>query len=148
MEYKDQFGRDVIQEHVPLVASITEALATVVSDTGKTEGITVGDILEAIEGRTTEIMLPMMQTEFLSVLINVTWAMAKAADETIEPPKQWARQFDSFPVDTIAPVIYEMALKGFVSSKNLKRLKKATASLKTLQPSHSTQSSSLDSNED
>jgi hypothetical protein len=148
MEYRDQFGKDVVQEHVPLLASLTEGLATVVSDTGKTEGITVADILEAVEGRSMEILIPLMQTEFMSVIVNVTWAMAKAADEDIAPPKQWVRQFDVFPVDVIAPVIYEMALKGFVSSKNLKRLKKLGKDLQNLQPSHSTQSSSPASNED
>ena len=149
MEYRDQFGKDVVQEHVPLLASLTEGLATVVSDTGKTEGITVADILEAVEGRSMEILIPLMQTEFMSVIVNVTWAMAKAADEDIAPPKQWVRQFDVFPVDVIAPVIYEIALKGFVSSKNLKRLKSLKENVKMIQPaSTSTPSSSPDSNED
>ena len=140
MEYRDQFGKDVIQEHVPLLASITEALASVVADTGKTEGITVADILGAVEGRTMDIMIPMMQTEFMSLLVNVTWAMAKAADEDIAPPKQWVRQFEVFPVDAITPTVYEMALKGFVSSKNLKRLMTLKESVKMIQPSTSTPS--------
>ena len=148
MEYRDQFGKDVVQEHVPMLASITEALATVVADTGKTNNISVADILGALEGRTMDVMIPLMQTEFASVLVNVTWAMAKAADEDIAPPKQWVRQFEVFPVDVIAPTVYEMALKGFVSSKNLKRLMTLKESIKTIQPSNSTPSSSPDSNED
>ena len=148
MEYRDQFGKDVVQEHVPLIASFAEGIASIVSDTGKTDGITVGDIFEAIEGRTMEIMLPMMQTEFMNVIINVTWAMAKAADENIDPPKQWVRQFEVFPVDVVASTVYEMALKGFVSSKNLKRLMTLKENLKTIQPSISTQSSSQVKNED
>ena len=148
MEYRDQFGKDVVQEHVPVVASIAEALATIINDTGKTDGISVADIIGAVEGRTMDIMIPMMQTEFMTLVINITWAMAKAADESIAPPKQWVRQFDAFPVDMIAPVIYDMAAKGFVSSKNLKRLKSLKKSVKMIQPSTSTQSSSQDSNED
>ena len=73
--------------------------------------------------------------------------MAKAADETIEPPKQWVRKFEIFPLDVIGPEVFQMVLKGFISSKNLKRLKTAGESLKNLQPLHSTISSSQDSNE-
>ena len=109
--------------------------------------MTTSSIAEAIEGRTMDVLLPMFQAEFVDLVINVTWAMAKVADESIDPPKRWVRQFDSFPLDVVGPVVYDMVLKGFVSSKNLKRLKKIGESLKTLQPSHSTTSSSPDSSE-
>jgi hypothetical protein len=89
----------------------------------------------------------MFQVEFVDVIINVTWAMAKAADENIEPPKRWVRQFEEFPLDVVFPAVYDLVVKGFVSSKNLKRLKKLGASLKGLQPSHSTTLSSPDSSE-
>lgn len=148
MEYRDQFGKDVVQEHIPLFASFAEGLATVLTDAGKSGKITAADIFEAIEGRTMDIMIPMMQTEFMSVLVNVTWAMAKAADEDIAPPKQWVRQFEIFPVDVIAPAVYDMALKGFVSSKNLKRLKSLKENIKMIQPLTSTPSSSPESNGD
>ena len=95
-----------------------------------------------------DILLPMFQAEFVDLVINVTWSMAKAADENIEPPKRWVRQFDSFTLDVVGPIIFDMVLKGFVSSKNLKRLKKISETLKTLQPkSHSTTSSSPDLSE-
>ena len=64
-------------------------------------------------------------------------------------PKRWVRQFDEFPLDVVGPAVFDMVLKGFVSSKNLKRLKKIGESIKTLQPtSHSMTSSSQDLNED
>lgn len=146
MEYRDQFGRDVVSEHLPMLATIAELFATVLGNTGKKSGLTPADILEAIEGQTVEIMLPLSQAEIMTTLVNVTWAMAKAADESIEPPKQWAKQFDSFYVDEIAPVVYEMAVSGLVSSKNrswLKSLEKTT----TIQPLHSTTLSSQESSE-
>ena len=129
MEYRDQFGRDVVQEHVPVLASITEALAMIVNDIG-TENITVNDVLGSLEGRAMDLMIPLMQTEFMSVVVNVTWAMAKACDENILPPKQWVRQFDEFPLDVIVPTVYELALKGFISSKNVMRLMKIRDDLK------------------
>lgn len=121
LEYRDQFGSDIIQDHIPLLETITEALASVIGENG-TNGIDVADIVSSLEGRTMDIMLPMMQTRFMELFVNVTWAMAKAADEDIDPPKKWVRQFDTFPLDIIVPTIYDLAFKGFVSSKNLKRL--------------------------
>ena len=147
MEYRDQFGKDIVPTLMPVLASMIEGVSTVIAETGKAE-ITMTDLAEALQGRTLDVLLPMFQVEFVDTIINVTWAMAKAADEDIEPPKKWVRQFETFPIDVIAPAVYELVLKGFVSSKNLKRLKNVGASLKNLQPSHSTTSSSLDSNED
>lgn len=148
MEYRDQFGKDIVPAIMPMFASMLETAAAVFADKNE---ITTADILSAVEGRTMEILLPLFQTEFVDLVVNVTWAMAKAADDTIEPPKKWVRQFDSFPVDVIVPEVGEMALKGFMSSKNLKRLtslKKSLKITKTNQPSTSTTSSSRDSNED
>ena len=147
MEYRDQFGKDIVPALMPIVASLMEGVSAIVSESGKSE-ISVSDIAEAIQGRAMDVLLPMFQVEFVDIIINVTWAMAKAADENIEPPKRWVRQFEDFPLDVIVPAVYELVLKGFVSSKNLKRLKKISGSLKNLQPSHSTTSSSPDSNED
>ena len=147
MEYRDQFGRDIVPALMPLLASFIEGVSAVVSETGKNE-LSITDIASALEGRSMEILLPLFQVEFVDTIINVTWAMAKAADESIDPPKRWVRQFDEFPLDIIVPAVYELVLKGFVSSKNLNRLKGVGASLKTLQPSRSMTSSSQDLNED
>ena len=147
MEYRDQFGKDIVPALMPILASIIEGVSTIVSESGGSE-ISVTDIADAVQGRAMEVLLPMFQVEFVDTIVNVTWAMAKAADENIEPPKRWVRQFEEFPLDVVVPAVYELVLKGFVSSKNLKRLKKASASLKNLQPLHSTTSSSQDSNED
>ena len=146
MEYRDQFGKDIVPAIMPLIASMIEGVSTVIAESGNE--ITTKTLAEAVQGRALEVMLPMFQAEFVDLIINVTWAMAKAADENIEPPKRWVRQFDSFPLDVVGPAVFDMVLKGFVSSKNLKRLKEIGDSLKKLQPSTSTQSSSQDSNED
>lgn len=128
MEYRDQFGRDVIQDHLPFFASITEALATIVSENG-TE-LTMTDILKSIEGRVMDLMIPLMQLDGMQTIINVTWAMAKACDDSLPPPKQWIRQFDEFPLDVVVPAVYSLAFSGFVSSKNLTRLTKTLADLR------------------
>ena len=147
MEYRDQFGKDILPAVMPLLASMIEGVSTIMADAGKDE-LTTASIAEALEGRTMDVLLPVFQAEFVDLVVNVTWAMAKAADESIEPPKRWVRQFEEFPLDVVGPAVYDLVMKGFVSSKNLKRLKKIGNELKNLQPSHSTTSSSPDSNED
>ena len=143
MEYRDQFNKDILPVILPAVATLMESVSTVVAGAG--EQISVKTIAEALEGRAIDVLLPMYQIEFTDIAINVTWAMAKAADEDILPPKQWVKQFEVFPLDVVIPEIAELALKGFTSSKNLKRLK---AMLKGLQPQLSMTLSSQELNED
>ena len=149
MEYRDQFGKDILPAIMPLLASMIEGVSTVVAEAGGSGELTTSSMAEALEGRAMEVLLPMFQAEFVDLAINVTWSMAKVADESIDPPKRWVRQFDEFPLDVVGPAVFDMVLKGFVSSKNLRRLKKIGESIKTLQPtSHSMTSSSQDLNED
>lgn len=146
MEYRDQFNKDILPAIMPIVAAVSESISSVLSEAG--DELTTASIAEAIQGRSMDILLPMFQAEFVDLVVNVTWAMAKAADEGIAPPKQWARQFEEFPLDVVAPAVFDLVLKGFVSSKNLKRLKNLGANLKNLQPSQSMTSSSPESKED
>lgn len=135
MEYKDQFGRDIVPVLLPAVATIIEGLSSVLTEADDVQNITAKTIAEAIEGRTMDVLLPMFQVEFVDVVINVTWALAKCADEDIPEPKRWIRQFDEFPLDAIVPEVYELIMKGFASSKNWKRLEALKESLAKLQPS-------------
>lgn len=147
MEYRDQFGKDIVPSLVPLVASGIEAVSAIVAEASDGGEINAASLAGAIEGRAMEVMLPLFQVEAVDIIINVTWAMAKAADESIEPPKRWVRQFETFPLDEVLPKVYKLVVQGFVSSKNLDRLKKAGETLKNLQPSLSMISSSPDSKE-
>lgn len=147
LEYKDQFGKDILPTLMPLFTSAIEAMSSVISETG-TNDVTVEAIAEALEGRTMEFLLPLYNAELADLAINVTWAMAKAADEDIDPPKKWIRQFETYPLDVVFPAVMRLALKGSISSKNLRRLKKMQKDLKALQPSRSTTSSLPDKSED
>ena len=116
MEYRDQFGKDILPAIMPLITTVSEGISTVLSEAGT--DITMESLSEAINGRAMDVLLPLYQAEFVDLVINVTWAMAKAADEDIDPPKKWVRQFDTFPLDVVGPAIFELVVKGFVSSKN------------------------------
>lgn len=145
MEYRDQFGKDILPAIMPLITTVSEGISTVLSEAGT--DITIESLSEAINGRAMDVLLPLYQAEFVDLVINVTWAMAKAADEDIDPPKKWVRQFDTFPLDVVGPTIFELVMKGFISSKNLTRLKRTGKKLKNLQPLQQTKSSSPESNE-
>ena len=148
MEYRDQFGKDILPAIMPFLASMIEGVSTVIADASASGEITTASVAEALEGRTMDILLPMFQAEFVDLAVNVPWSMAKAADESILPPKQWVKQFEEYPLDVVCPAVFDLVLKGFASSKNLERLKQIVDSLGKLQPLHSTTSSSQESNED
>lgn len=133
MEYRDQFNKDIVPAIMPLIASVMEGVSSVLAEAG-TDIKDVKAIASAIEGRSMDILLPVFQVEFVDTIINVVWAMAKAANENIEPPKRWVRQFDEFPLDVIVPEVFELIFKGFVSSKNLERLGTIKENLKNLRP--------------
>ena len=144
MAYKDQFGKDIVPALMPAVASLFEGVSTIVANSNGE--ISLKDIAVQLEGRAMDVLIPLFQLEFTDVVINITWALAKTADENIMPPRQWVRQFDSFYLDDIIPAVYDLVIKGLVSTKNLERL--GTLKITSLQPSHSTRSSSQDLNED
>ena len=147
LEYKDQFGKDILPSLLPLFSTMIETISTIISETGKTE-VSVQDIAEALNGRALDYLLPLYNAELVDLAVNITWSMAKAADEDIDPPKKWIRQFETYPLDVVLPAVLKLALKGSISSKNLKRLKRVRVNLKTIQPSISTTSLSPDLIED
>ena len=133
-EYRDQFNTDVMAAMMPIITTLIETVTTIINESGSDGEISTKDISEALQGRAFEITLPLMQLGLNDSVVNVVWAMAKAADETIAPPKQWVRQFETFPLDEIVPEVGQMILSGFASSKNLERLRSLGTNLIQTQP--------------
>lgn len=123
MEYRDQFNKDVLEAIMPIVTTLIETVTTIINESGADGKIDINSISAALEGKAFEITLPLTNLGFTDSVVNVLWAMAKAADPTVEPPRQWVRQFETFPLDEIVPQVGEMVLSGFTSSKNLARLR-------------------------
>ena len=130
MEYRDQFNKDVLEAIMPIAASLIETVTTIINESGADGKIDINSISAALEGKAFEITLPLTNLGLTDSVVNVLWAMAKAADPTIEPPRQWVRQFETFPLDEIVPQVGEMVLSGFTSSKNLARLREMMQGLK------------------
>ena len=130
MEYRDQFNKDVLEAIMPIVTTLIETVTTILNESGADGKTDVYSISAALDGKAFDITLPLTQLGFTDSVVNVLWAMAKAADPTVEPPRQWVRQFETFPLDEIVPQVGEMVLSGFTSSKNLARLREMMQGLK------------------
>ena len=139
--YKNQFGSDIIQALMPMIAGALDILSGLVNATGE---INFKDLAKIADGdEFVNAMIHIGNLEFTDFL-NITWSLAKAADDDIPEPMEWVKQFDSFPVDTIAPAVVSLLIKGLVSSKNLKKLNDLK---KKVQLSNSTTSFSQELNE-
>ena len=119
MIYKSQFGHDIVPDIMPIVSAVTKLLG----ELGKMAGKDMTEVLKDLDGDTIQSALIELCALQFTDFINLTWAMAKANDDNIETPEKWVREFDQFPVDIIAPAVFDLLLKGLVSSKNLKSLR-------------------------
>ena len=141
--YRDQFGHDIISTLTPMLAALLDVTAGILQEAGIDNGsIGVGNILEILDGdRLIDIIAHLSGVEFVD-LIYITWAMAKAADDTIPEPRKWVQEFEDFPIDEIAPEVAKLAVKGLVSRKNALRLRNLLSKIKETQPLTSTPLSS------
>ena len=132
--YRDQFGHDIVPALMPLFASGLDIVSGIVKEVGGAGEIGLEDVLAMLDGETLlNAVIHMSGFEFVEML-NITWAMAKEADDSIPEPKTWIRQFEEFPVDVVVPQVVSLAFKGMCSSKNLERLREIKASLTKPQP--------------
>lgn len=129
IDYRDQFGQDIIPTLLPMVAAALDLIKGLLEEVDDTNNLDWKDILKVIDGDTLlDALVHLGGLEFRD-FINITWAMAKCADDSIPEPRTWVRQFDSFEVDVIAPAVFELVYSGIISSKNLNRLKELKNSL-------------------
>ena len=128
MEYREQFGHDIVPDLLPIVSAVSKLFMVLSEQTGKP----VTEVIKSIPSDTIQDTLIELAGAQAVDFLNIVWAMAKAADDDIDEPKRWAKQFDIFPIDIIAPAVWEMVLSGFVSSKNLKRLSGTEAMKKSV----------------
>lgn len=129
--YRDQFGRDIIPAIMPLLAGALDVVSGIFQEAGDKKEITIESLAKLADGDTLiNAMIHIGGFEFVD-FINITWAMAKNADDSIPEPNIWLKQFDEFPVDVIGPEVVKLIFKGMVSSKNLERL---NGLMKNVQP--------------
>lgn len=129
--YRGQFGQDIIPSIMPLLAGAMDVISGLFQEVGDVSEISIDDIAKLTDGDALiNAMIHIGGFEFVDFL-NITWAMAKNADDSIPEPKQWVKEFDEFPIDVIGVEVVKLIFKGMISSKNLKRL---NAKIKSVQP--------------
>ncbi len=124
--YKDQFGRDIVPTLIPILNAGIDLVFGIYKEIG-TE-VTMEKLANIDTDELTNALYSAAGLEAVD-LVNIVWALAKNADEEIPEPREWVKQFDTFPVDIIAPAVFELVFKSMVSTKNLKRLQSLRESL-------------------
>ena len=140
--YRDQFERDILPNLIPIANTAVELAVSLMKATGgKTlEKENVAKVLQSIDiADVQSAMYSLAGLEFTDV-INITWAMAKAADDEIDEPRVWVKSLDGFPLDVVLPVLFDMNVQAFLTTKNSKRLRSAVDVLKPKTDSTSTES--------
>lgn len=136
IDYRDQFGQDIIPTLLPMVAAALDLIKGLLEEVEDTNNLEWRDILKLIDGDTLfDALIHLGGLEFRD-FINITWAMAKCADDSIPEPRTWVKEFEVFPVDELAPTVFDLIFKGVVSSKNLTRLKDVKNNLQPMTDSN------------
>lgn len=121
--YRSQFGNDILPDLLPMVDGLLTAIVKLMPsvDTDKNE-ITLENFKEVLtEENVSDLMVSFCSLEIVT-LINVLWAMAKNADKNLPEPSEWVNQFEVFPFDTIVPVLFELIVQSFMTTKNSQSL--------------------------
>lgn len=134
LRYRAQFGHDILPDLLPMLESGLVLVGEAMDESGELEW---RKLLEF--DTVSSAMISFAGAEFTTAL-NIIWAMAKNADDSIPAPFEWANQFDNFPLDKIIPEVLDAVISTVVSEKNRKRL---GALNKKTQPEASTRTASL-----
>lgn len=129
LRYRAQFGHDILPDLLPMIESGLALVGGAMDESGELEW---RKLLEF--DTVSNAMISFAGAEFTTAL-NIIWAMAKNADESIPAPFEWANQFENFPLDKIIPEVIDALISTVVSEKNRKRL---GALKKKIQPEAST----------
>lgn len=118
LRYRAQFGHDILPDMLPMLESGLVLVGGAMDESGELEWRKLLDF-----DNVSSAMISFAGAEFATAL-NIIWAMAKNADESIPAPFDWANQFENFPLDKIIPEVLDALISTVVSEKNRKRLGK------------------------
>ena len=134
LRYRAQFGHDILPDLLPMLESGLVLVGGAMDESGELEWRKLLDF-----DTVSSAMISFAGAEFTTAL-NIIWAMAKNADDSIPAPFEWANQFENFPLDQIVPEVLDAVINTVVSEKNRKRLGTLK---KKIQPEASTRTASL-----
>lgn len=119
-EYRENFGHDILPDIMPVLESVLNATASVLSESGGK--FNEKEILKAMNNELlVDAFMKMAGLEIIT-MYNIFWAMAKNANRKIEQPRDYFNDFDVFPMDEILPQMFVGIVDSSISSKNAKSL--------------------------
>lgn len=127
--YREQFGRDIVPALIPVLNAGIDIAFGVIQAMNEGEKAGIETLKNVDPDALHDAIFQASSIEAVD-LINITWALAKNADDSIREPKEWVRQFEGFPLDLIGGAVFDLVFKSMISTKNLNRLRKSVEDLK------------------
>lgn len=135
MVYRNQFGHDIVSTLTPVAASLADMVGGFFESVGEGGTVQFADVVKNIDGdRLIDAVIHLSGLEFVDIL-NITWAMAKAADNDLPDPTTWVTNLEVFPVDVIVPEVVKLAARGLLSSKKRIWLRQMVKKIQKAKPS-------------
>lgn len=113
--YHATFDKDVFETVVPVLKAIPEIIDSLPRTLDGLNGV---EVLQEIGPENIAAALSELSTFELLDVVEVTWSMARAADDKIPPFYEWMQSLGSFPLDIILPEVYALCSQCFISTKN------------------------------
>lgn len=142
--YQEQFGHDVLVVIMPAIeAGLNFLIELTKSAGGEVGGKDAYQLLSQLDQSTFTDAFITLSGMQLTTIVNISWAMAKNANDEIDTPKKWVNNFEVFPMDLIVKETIGAVLESSISKKNLKKIRKVMEGLRSQSPSSESQSQEL-----
>lgn len=121
--YREQFGRDILLDLMPVLEGILEALAEMTAEE-ISDLKSISDAHEVVINASaiSDAIIKLAGLEVVT-MFNIFWAMAKNADHSVPQPLEFINSFESMPLDILVPELGKVLIDSCVSSKNLESLR-------------------------
>lgn len=119
--YRNQFGRDILPDVMPMIESFLTLAIDVMKSNGDGE-LDIDTMIQfADEDRLDDIFARFAGMETIT-LLGIFWALAKNANKSIKQPEEFFNDFEILPLDEIIPEVFHLIIESSLSSKNSKSL--------------------------
>lgn len=135
--YRANFGQDILPDLLPMINAVSGFLVNALQGA---ESMEVTDIIANIDtDALSETFIALAGLEIMT-LFKITWAMAKNANDDVDPFEEWMSKLEKFPIDTVVPELFNIILETSVSTKNSRRLRSLLKKKSGSRPSSQEQS--------
>ena len=131
--YREQFGRDITPDLLPLLQSGMELAFGFLEGLG--EEITKETVLKAFDQEKIDSVVMNLAGMECVTVFQIIWALtachAERSGNEVLPYRKWVMEQGDIPLDIVIPEIVKLVAKSCISIKNLKSLQAMMKKLKT-----------------